>query len=253
MISLKMSNSKVMLVWARVNLLFFILASLALCFGFVLKRMLIVQGCFYFCCAVLTQRRSEVHKQLGEDSWFQLIKEISHTMALCPAYKLGGEGKERYLKWCHLSFQVTYDGALLFWGQLGTCLTMGVVVNELNIFICLHARLLLCLLKCVHLNPWVYSSLLFQFSPHPTAGEWTSSCVRLSFHLGLNQEKTKISCGESCLWILLIFLWSLLKSCRDEWGKVVASSTWMEPMRKIGAIYKDMWQDTWEYLQTERQ
>jgi len=43
------------LVLAQVELIFFIVASVRLCFGFVLNAVLIIQGCFHYCRAVLTQ------------------------------------------------------------------------------------------------------------------------------------------------------------------------------------------------------
>ena len=43
------------LVLAGIELIFFIVASTGLCFGFVLKTVLIIQGCFHYCRAVLTQ------------------------------------------------------------------------------------------------------------------------------------------------------------------------------------------------------
>jgi len=44
-----------MLVLAGIQLFFFIVVSAELCFGFVLKTVLIVQGCFSYYWAVLTQ------------------------------------------------------------------------------------------------------------------------------------------------------------------------------------------------------
>ena len=43
------------LVWAGIDLIFFPIASMGLCFGFVLETVLITQGCFRYCWAVLTQ------------------------------------------------------------------------------------------------------------------------------------------------------------------------------------------------------
>jgi len=43
------------LVLGGLQLIFFIAASMRLCFGFLLKTVLIVQGCFRYCWAVLTQ------------------------------------------------------------------------------------------------------------------------------------------------------------------------------------------------------
>ena len=43
----KMSTA--VLVWAGIEFIFFIVASMGLCFGFVLETVLIVQGCFSYC------------------------------------------------------------------------------------------------------------------------------------------------------------------------------------------------------------
>ena len=37
------------LVWAEVEFIFFIVATMGLCFGFVLRTVLITQGCFCYC------------------------------------------------------------------------------------------------------------------------------------------------------------------------------------------------------------
>jgi len=36
-------------------LIFFTVAGMGLCFGFVVKTVLIIEGCFHYCWAVLTQ------------------------------------------------------------------------------------------------------------------------------------------------------------------------------------------------------
>jgi len=43
------TESRSVLVLAGIELIFFIVASMGLCFGFVLKSVLIVQGCFCYC------------------------------------------------------------------------------------------------------------------------------------------------------------------------------------------------------------
>jgi len=43
------------LILSEIELIFFIVASMRLCFGFVLKTVLITQTCFSYCWAVLTQ------------------------------------------------------------------------------------------------------------------------------------------------------------------------------------------------------
>lgn len=44
------------LVWAGIELNFFMVASMRLCFAFVLEIVLMTEGCFGYCWAVLTQR-----------------------------------------------------------------------------------------------------------------------------------------------------------------------------------------------------
>jgi len=44
-----------MLVLAGIGLIFFVVANMGLCFGFVLKTVLIIQGYFHYCWAVLAQ------------------------------------------------------------------------------------------------------------------------------------------------------------------------------------------------------
>jgi len=45
------------MVLAGVELNFFTVAGMGLCFEFVLKTVLIIQRCFHYCWAVLTQRQ----------------------------------------------------------------------------------------------------------------------------------------------------------------------------------------------------
>ena len=85
------------LVLAGIELIFFIVASMGMCFAFVLRTVLIAQGCFSYCWAVLTQSQglccSSPHPASEEaggaqgvgrghsrDSWPQLTKGIFHTI-----------------------------------------------------------------------------------------------------------------------------------------------------------------------------
>ena len=69
------------LVLAGIELIFFVVANMVLCFGFVLEAVLVIQGCFPYCWAVITQsqglfcfspqptsERLGGHKELGGDT-----------------------------------------------------------------------------------------------------------------------------------------------------------------------------------------
>lgn len=76
-----------------------------------------------------------------------------------------------------LSSQViaTRDGALLSWRWLNSCPPLG-NGGWISCF-ALCARLLLCLLNCLYLDPQVFFLLLpFQFSPHSMEGEIKRLC-----------------------------------------------------------------------------
>ena len=92
---------------------------MGLCFGFVLKTVLITQGCFRYCWAVLTQSQGlfcfsphptseqaggaqEAGRGHSRDSWPQLTKGIVHTIG-CHAQliKLGEEEG----RWGHLALR----------------------------------------------------------------------------------------------------------------------------------------------------
>ena len=85
------------LVLAGIELIFFTVASMGLHFGFALETVLIIQRCFPYCWAVLTQSQGlscfshhpaseeaggaqEVGKGHSRDSWPQLTKGIFHTI-----------------------------------------------------------------------------------------------------------------------------------------------------------------------------
>ena len=73
------------------------------------------------------------------------------------------------------------------------------LVNEFLVWLCLRAQLLLYLLNCLYLNPWVFSLLLFWLSP-PSHCEGVSkwlcgpSCwLRLNHDNKVGFRKTRIS------------------------------------------------------------
>jgi len=43
------TDKRTVLVWAGIELNLFVVTSMGLCFGFVLKMVLIIQGCFSYC------------------------------------------------------------------------------------------------------------------------------------------------------------------------------------------------------------
>ena len=119
---------------------------MGLWFGSVLRTVLITQGCFCYCWAVLTQSQGlfcfshhttseevEVVQEAGRgrswDSWPQLTKGIFHTIWRHAQHLKQGEEEERggCSEWCRLPSQVTVTrgGALLSWRWLNTCLLMG--------------------------------------------------------------------------------------------------------------------------------
>ena len=101
------------LVLAGIELIFFIVASMGQCFGFVLKTVLITQRCFSYCWAGLTQSQglfcfspqpTSEQAEGGTRSWEgtqpgQLTptdqKDIPDHMTSCLAYKAGGRRRNR--------------------------------------------------------------------------------------------------------------------------------------------------------------
>ena len=165
--------------------MFFTVASMGLCFGFVLKTVFMIQGCFSYCWAALTQSQGlfcfshhptseeaggaqEAGRGHSRDSWPQLTKGIFHTISHHAQHRKLGEGggrAERLERW-RFSSQVTvrHDGALLAWRWLNTCLPMG-SSEWIPCFAFLARMVFLYLLSCLYLNPRVFSLLPFQFSP----------------------------------------------------------------------------------------
>ena len=179
------------LVLAGIELVSFRVASMGLCFGFVLETVLITQGCVSSCWAGLTQRQGLCccsHLPTSEEAGGARGAGRGHSRDSCPQLtpgmfqtiwrraqhrELGEEGgRGGCWEWRRLSAQVTVtcDGALLSWRWLDTCLPWE-VLNEFLGLLCLCAWLLLYLLNCLYLNPWVFSLLCFQFSPPSHWGE----------------------------------------------------------------------------------
>ena len=194
-----------MLVLSGVELIFFIVASVRLCSGFVLKSVLIIQRYFHYCWGVLTQGQGllcsshhctskeagvahGVGRGHGWDSWAQLTKGIFHTVwGDAQHIKLEEEEeREGCSGWWCLSSQVTvrHDGALLPWRSLNTCLWWE-VVNGFFILLCLRAWLFLSLLNCLYFNLRVFLLLPFWFFPILEQGKWSSSWMELSGQTGL--------------------------------------------------------------------
>lgn len=159
------------------------------CYGFLMKTVLIRQSCFCY-WAEFTESRpflllnppvivQEVHKDLEEDTartadpeW---LKGYSRPHCTMFDYKSGGEaGWGTRLEWWHLSCQVTamWDGA---W--LNTCLPRG--NSELIPCFPLLAFFWFYLLNCVNL--WVFSLFIQFFSPCLQQGmsKWLCGAVLL--------------------------------------------------------------------------
>lgn len=105
------------------------------------------------------------------------------------------------------------------WRWLSIFLHME-VVNKYLVSLCSHVWLLLFLLNCPYLKPWVFSHFYPSNSvPHPTGSEWMSICVELSFHLGLNLDTVKYK-----LWKIHSQPWRQ-NSGYMPWKKIVFEST----------------------------
>ena len=132
-----------------------------------------------------------VYKRLGEDKARrseQLIHGIFHTIShRAQNIELRKEeGREGHLEWCHLSSQVTIR-VLLSWRWLNSCLPVG----SGDWIPCL--ALLVCVAFVLPFKPSlsqhrVFSHLYSSDSCPIPPGEWTSSCMRLSCHLRLDQD-----------------------------------------------------------------
>ena len=95
----------IVLVLAGIELIFFTVASMELCFGFLLKTVLIILGCFSYCWAVLTHSQGLFcfsHQWVGwgctrswEGSQLEQLtsnnqRDIPYCTTSCSAYKGGG-------------------------------------------------------------------------------------------------------------------------------------------------------------------
>jgi len=134
------------LLFTGIELFFFVVASMGLRFEFVLKSVLIMQGCFSYCWAVVTQESSPFlllipsPQRIGwwcKRSWEKTQLEQPTTaaqrdipchMISCSAYKSGGRrSKGGTFRVMALSLQVTimHDEALFSWRRMNTCLPIG--------------------------------------------------------------------------------------------------------------------------------
>lgn len=92
-------------------------------------------------------------------------RHIPHRMRLCSAIK----DEERWGRGEN-SVMVFPSNHYKWWSpaflEMTKCLfLMG--NNKFLVLLCLHRQLLLCQFNCLHLNPWVFALLFFQFSPPP--------------------------------------------------------------------------------------
>lgn len=207
--------------WVRVN--FFTVVFMGLCLGFVLETMWKIQGYFGLCWAALAQHQGlfcllpHLSSEEVVGTWGagrgtqpgQLIpadpRDISyHIWHHAHHLELGeDEGSGRDLEWWLFVFPsnhcVRWSPAYLGYGR-----TPGFpwgVVNKFLVLLCFPAQLLLYLLNCPCLNPWVFS-LLVWFSPPFCCGVKVSSYVGLWCQLGLNMaiESTVLFYWAQLLW-----------------------------------------------------
>ena len=156
---------------------------MGLCSGFVLKTVLIIQGCFRYCWAALTQSQglfcSPPHQRAGwgcTRSWEgtqpgQLTptaqRDIPYHRTPCSAYKAGGRrrkgGTLGVMAFC-LPKQLLHAMEPCFPRGGWTPACRWEAANEFLALLCLCAQLLL-YLNCLYLNLRVFSLLLFWSSP----------------------------------------------------------------------------------------
>ena len=195
-----------MLVWAGIELIFFTVAGMGLCFGFVLKTVLITQGCFLYCSYteprpfLLLPPPQQRAGWGGTRSWEgtqlgQLTptdhRDIPDHMVSCAACKAGGRRRKGGCsEWWRLSSQVAIrrDGALLSWRWLNTCLLMGSgkLIPCLALLACTAFALPIKLSLSQPMNFLTFTLPIL--SPILTQGEWASRHVGLSCRLGLNHD-----------------------------------------------------------------
>lgn len=192
-----------MLVLTGAGLIFFIVVGRGLRFGFVTKTVLIIQGWFCYWWAALTQTLelfcSSPHPPerglgvgvgwgVGRTDDPQLTKGISHTIWCHVQHVELREGEERgeHLEWWSLSPQVTVTRGGALFSRLNTCLPMGSCewISCFSLLACNESSCLPTELSSsqLHAFSYFYPS---ESLPHPP-GRGVSSCVGLSWQLGLN-------------------------------------------------------------------
>lgn len=152
-----------------IELNFFMVTVMELCFGSVLEIVLITQGCFHYCWAVFTQTclfclplhptcaGTGVHEFRWDTSGLLIStdqRNIPDCITSCSACNTGWSTSDGFclLKHCY------HDGASLFLKWLNTCLPTG--SGQWVPFMCGF-----CLAIKLPLSPQVFSLLCFQFSP----------------------------------------------------------------------------------------
>lgn len=139
-----------------------------------------------------------------------------------------GGSEEGHLRWWCLSSQVTpmSDGAPLSWRCLNICLLMGSREWKPCFQHTSSAYL-----KCLYLDPWVFSLFPSNSLSHPNWGVWSSDCMMLSYQLGLNHNTPtsflilKSSCtnGSVIAECTINRDWHIL--CIRLWGFLIADLT----------------------------
>lgn len=165
-----------------VELIFFSIGSVDLCFGFVLERALKIQGCFSYWWAVLTQSQGlscfshkststhvGMHKNLGGDTaktadpkW---RKKCSITYGVIHSNKL--EGRLGAAAWRLMLVAVIHGWCPVIY----ICIPWGLFLplsyftfhNDIVIINIINTSMIFQLLN-VYLNPHIFPLLLFQFS-----------------------------------------------------------------------------------------
>ena len=136
----------------------------------------------------------------SQDSWPQLAKGISHTVRRrAQQIKLVEEGKGGHSEWWHLSSQVafTWDGALLSWRWLNSCLPAGSSewVPYFSSVACTAFAFPIKLPWSIHEVSHFYPS---DSLPPPTAGERASGCLGFSCWLGLKHDRSEKRKPQRC-------------------------------------------------------
>ena len=140
------------------------------------------QGFFSFSCPASKKAggAQEVGRGHRQDSWPKLAKGIFHTI-WCHAQhiKLGGR-RRKGETFGVVVFVFPSNLRVMepcFPGDGWTPVCRWEAVNEFLVLLCLRAQLLLSLLNCLYLSPWVFLLLPFWFSPHPTSERAALWCL----------------------------------------------------------------------------